>query len=376
MYSMNRRPVGVTLSAIVLGFAALIALLFAASSALSVFVFKNSHAITASTPGATPPPNGVIVAVMAVSCFFYLAISAWAIVTLVGLIRMRPWARISVIIIAACLTFLGACSVFGAFAVQALIKNAPQTPAANPEITKIVFIAMGFVSLLIAALGIGWLIYFNLRGTKNAFAKPVAATPGEAAFYPIDFTYAQQAPPASHEIPPIPVASYVAAPLKRANPLSTQIIGWLMIATAVICLLEAWLPIPLYFLGVAMSGWSSHIFMLAIVAISAYGGYGLIRLQRPAWLLTMAWYFIGMVNVTLWFWPAYRSRMTAYSLAFSQSINTRLGMPPASSAIAFSSGMMDVTFFASAVFGDLFFVFLFILLWRARWAFAPRKTQS
>jgi hypothetical protein len=375
MYSMNRRPLGVILSAILLGCAALVALIFTATTALSIFLIKNTKGLTVSTPGAAPAPNAFLGIMMGCVCLFYFGTAIWAVVTLVGLVRMKPWARISVIIIGACLTFLGACSVFGAFAAQALIKNAPQTSGANPAITNMVFVAMGVFSLLIAALGIWWIVYFNLRSTKNAFAKPVVTMPGDAPFYPIDFTYAQQAIPASYEITQVATSSSEMPPLKRTNPLSTQIIGWLMVATAVICLLQAWLPIPLFFLGVSLSGWSSHIFMLVVVSVSAYGGYGLIRLQRSAWMLTIAWYFVGMVNVSLLFWPAYRTRMMGYSMSFSQSINTRLGMPAASPAAAFSTPLMNVTFLAGAVFSDLFFVLLFILLWRARWAFAP-KTDS
>jgi hypothetical protein len=371
---MNRRPAGVILSAIVLALAALIALLFTVTTALSAFLIKNTSGLSASTPGTTPPPNAFIFIAMAGVCLFYFATAIWAIVTLVGLLRMKRWSRISVIIIGACLTFLGACSVLGAFAAQALAKTAPSAPKANPVAMHVAFLVMGSVSLLIAAIGVWWLIYFNLSRTKAAFTQSVVVVLPDAPLYPIDFTYAQQHVPVPTDAVPLTTASYVAPTLRRANPLSTQIIGWLMIVTAVICLLEAWLPIPLFFLGIALSGWSSHIFMLIIVVVSAYGGYGLLRLQRPAWLLTVAWYFVGVINVTLLFWPHYRTRMLQYSLAFSQSMNTRIGMPAAATATAFNSSFMDAILIFGAVFSEIVFVVFFVLLWRARWAFAPKNS--
>ena len=373
---MNRRPVGVILSAIVLGFAALIALVFTATTALSAFLIKHTAGLTVSAPGATPPPNGFMVIVIAITGLFYLAIAIWAIVTLIGLIRMKPWARISVLIIGGCLTLLGAISTIGAFAAQTLLKNTPPTPEANPDMMHAVFLGMAVICLLVAAIGIWWLIYFNLRSTKNAFITSPVAPQITEALYPIDFTYAQQPILVSDEIASTTTAVFQAPTAVRPSPVSMKIVGWLMIVGAIFCFLEAFLPFPLYFLGVTFTGWGSHILLGICAAISAYGGYGLLRLNRTAWLWTIAWYFVGAINVTLMLWPPYRAKMLQVSLAFSQSINARINLPPTTAATAFNMPLMNAFFVVIAIFSDLFFAFVFILLWRARWTFAPKRPDA
>jgi hypothetical protein len=324
--------------------------------------------LTASTPGVTSPPTGFLLGILLVFVVFYLAVFAWGILTLVGLVRGSSWARVSILIIGGCLVALGLISVLGTFALQMLWKYSPPDPnsTVNPAIMHVVVLAMAVVWLGVAVVGVWWLVYFNLRATKEFFAKAKLVAPPTP--YALDFTYAQPALDLQREVATVQLASEPVSPT-RQTPLSMKIIGWLMIFGALICLLNEFVPIPLFFLGVMISGWAAHIFLAVWLALSAYVGYGLLRLKRPAWLLAVALFCLGIINAVLIFSPAYRNRMLDYTLSFSQSMNARMGLPQPQTL--FDQQMMGFSLLFGAGFSLVFFVFLFVLLWRARWAYEP-----
>ncbi|MGH9596952.1 MAG: hypothetical protein ACRD3K_09160, partial [Edaphobacter sp.] len=82
-----KRPIGLILSAIVLSLAALFLLLTAALTALTG-IFVGHHQSTAATPH-------FVIYLMLATGVFYIALAVWAILTVVGILRLRSWARYS-----------------------------------------------------------------------------------------------------------------------------------------------------------------------------------------------------------------------------------------------------------------------------------------
>jgi hypothetical protein len=384
---MTRRPAGVVLSAIVLGLAAALLLLLAAVTLLGAVMMGHAPPPTTLNPGvATPPPAVLIATVAAIACF-YLALAAWAIATLVGLVRMRPWARISIMIIGAGLGCLGLFSAFGCFAMPLLMQNMPMPPAASPAALHAIFIGMAVVALLVAALGITWLVYFALRRTREAFIPaPLPAAPVPNPYTPtplphahaLDYTVAQPLE-APQPFDPLPPAAYTqtwsqttAPPPQPAilkRPVSITILAILFLVGAVGSLSCLALPFPLFLCGIILSGWPAHIALLILVIFVATTGVGLLLVRKPAWYMAMAYCVLGIVNTLVIVFPAGRGRMSQYLETISHA--TTAAMPGPQPIDIFSPKLFPILILPGIVFGLAVVLFGLVLLWRARWAFEP-----
>jgi len=252
----------------------------------------------------------------------------------------------------------------------------PMPPTTNPAMLRGAFLFMAIVWLLITAIGIGWLVYFALRRTREAFAQATLQrglpTSGITA-YPApsspmtDFTVAR---PMVYEPPPLPTETYLPPippqPAAPARPTSITIIAVLMFIGAVTTLLMTLLPIPAFFFGVVLPGWTGRVLYLVFACVSGFAGVGLLRLQKPAWVLTFAFYGLGLLNVLSMALPGVRQRMLNYQQSLSHTM--RGGMPTP----VFGQNIMNFILLSSMIFDVFLIVFLMVLLWRARWAFEPR----
>jgi hypothetical protein len=142
-----KRPVPVILTAILLGlFAVQIAITMAAMGV----VFLPSH----------PQPFIGFLGIL-LSC---AGAVVWLIWTLVGLIRLRSWARYSILVIAGLMVFYGAsCAIKAA----RLIFTSDQ-PGAKLEQSGPFFIWVAIYALF-TAIGLAQLVYYNLAKTRTLF---------------------------------------------------------------------------------------------------------------------------------------------------------------------------------------------------------------
>lgn len=115
----------------------------------------------------------------------FLLLLVWCAWTVVGLFRMRSWARPSIIAIGV-LDFL----VFAIF--SALLVRARYTPIilgmdahpspAMPFHFGPIMLALAAVYALVALIGLWWIVYFNLRDVRLAFdAAKLNSLPGPSA---------------------------------------------------------------------------------------------------------------------------------------------------------------------------------------------------
>src|SRR5208282_3322889 len=127
-------------------------------------------------PGATaaaPLPGWMPIYMYALGAVF-VALAVWGILTTVGLFRLRRWARYSILVICGCLALFGLVSCL----MILLLMFVPLPMAANMDASqaqsaqsfvKIMFGAMAFFYFLVGALGVFWLVYFNLKTVREAF---------------------------------------------------------------------------------------------------------------------------------------------------------------------------------------------------------------
>ncbi|MGC2161644.1 MAG: hypothetical protein WA634_07040 [Silvibacterium sp.] len=156
----ERAPVGVTIAGVILGLMAVVGLLITAGLAVAMFVIKSP---------LIPRIPSVRIAVGGLGALI-LALVILAACTIVGLFRLKIWARYSMILLGL-LDLL----VFGLITAGVLIGRVKSGMAAlpipnHPSLT-LGDIMLGLASFyaVLALIGVWWMIYFNLDGVRLAF---------------------------------------------------------------------------------------------------------------------------------------------------------------------------------------------------------------
>lgn len=204
------RPLGVTLAALALGFASLGLLCFAGMTAFSgVMMRKAPQAAVAAgtTPGVPQPSLEMVAAFVMIFALIEASIAVWGGITVAGLLKLKQWARISILILGGLLVAGGLLFAFSSAMMPVMMKATPMPPQVNMAQMKLIFAAFALVSVGVALVGVWWLVYFLLAGTRAAFA--AAASPSSAVAYvrreptgPVtDFSVAQPLPPSSGQAP-------------------------------------------------------------------------------------------------------------------------------------------------------------------------------
>ncbi len=255
---MNR-PGGVTVSAV---FLILGSLLTAVMGAVLLV------APSLAPPTTLQPP--FVKAIMVSTAVVFLGCALWGVLTAVGLFRMRRWARISILVIAALLViFCGLSLVMILFAFQ-FMPELDSMPGAGFVIGMMIAIY-----LLPILLGIWWLVYFNRGAVKAAFL--VGFVPDESPH----------------------------------RPLSIAIIAWHAIAFGLMTVPGVVIQFPVFIFGILLTGWKAEpIYLLFGVAQLAIG-IGLLKL-KPWGHTAAVWFclFVMVHSVVFAFLPGKAERLT------------------------------------------------------------------
>jgi hypothetical protein len=208
------------------------------------------------TKGPAMPPFplaaiGIVMAAMAAG------LGGWGIWTAIGIFRRRGWARISIVVFAVLLAFMGA----GGF-LAILFMQLPAPAGVSQRLMDAMRWGMaGFYGVL-AAIGGWWLVLFNLRSTKEYFAQD-----------------APSAPP--------------------ARPLSISVIGWYLLISSVFVAAMAVLRMPAFVFGAVITGWGGLAVYTLFAGAQIYLGTGLLHLQEQARLGTIGYFCFTVLNSVL-----------------------------------------------------------------------------
>jgi len=325
-----KRPVGLILAAIVLGLSAVVLLLLAALMVIAGFAM-HAHPTTPAQPA-------FFLYVMYGAGVMYLALAAWAIITTVGLIMLRLWARYSILVIGGCLAGLGGISLVGTVVFYfAGFPGAP-FPGGDPHMLHIILATVGIFYTSLLAIGVWWLIYFNLRFTKEFFRQRDR----------YDLTTGLLLPQ---------------APSRR--PVAITILGVLLLLGVPFLAILAFLPIPAFLCGLMLQSPAAHILYGGLALCTALIGIGLLRLHPAARIATMAYLLFGCINVPLSLLPSSQEHLRAYMQQFMALIPTPPNAPPN----AFHYSLFQMALYSS--FGLIMNIVLIWLLHHYRTAFNP-----
>jgi hypothetical protein len=193
-----------------------------------------------------------------------LGFAAWGIASGVGLLRLREWARISLLVFSGFLLF---CSLPGL--IVFLVMPIPMPPnAGNPELFRQTMIGMRiFVAVfngILIALSTFWLWFLNTRATREQFKNVTEANSSEAH--------------------------------ARRRPLSISIIGWYLLISAFTFPAMLFLHFPVFFLGVFLRGRGALVIWLVMCVLQVIMGIGLLKLKASARIASIYYFAFFVFN--------------------------------------------------------------------------------
>jgi len=295
-----------------------------AGSVLTILVFSLvllSFALVGSAQ--TPETPAFLKIALEIMFVLFLCVAIFGVVTGVGLIRLRNWARISALV------WAGVCSFFGAFGVLivsiAPFPTPPNIPPQSMSIFRGVALFMYLVPLLI---GVWWLILFNRKSIKAQFAgQNIAGDP-----------ILQQKPRC-----PTPIA----------------VLAWIYIVSVLNFVVFLFLPfrMPVFLFGHVVSGAAGKIVLILSCLLFATAGVGLLKLKPWSYPLTIGmqvfWLASGVVSMLN---PNYKSVMNSAMAEMRNSMHLPSPTFQAPDYMCFESWGMFVGFLiAGAVLGMLLY---------------------
>lgn len=284
-----RRPVPILLTAAFLGLVAALKLL----AALGLMALGLTSLHKPLPPGAHVPYSAAVLVGM---CFglALLAVAAgtWMIVTVVGLLRMRSWARYSVLVFAGLVAGFGSILTLSSLAMPWLTSAAAPTPGVDFHAMRIVFFVSAAVYGFFTVVGIVLLVYYNLAGTRSLFllGGPALSEPPNTS-------------------------------TGRPRPTAVTVISWLYMISGAICLLDILLPYPTFMFGFVLRGLSAHLTYAFLGLLTFAIGYGLLRLRNEARLAVFGLFIICPIQLAVLLTPWGMRQFHVYLDAFGMAMN-------------------------------------------------------
>lgn len=253
------RPVGITIAAVV-------AIVGGGASLLMGVLALAGTLMVDRTTNASPELFGMIVGVV-----LLVGAGTWGIATALGLLFLRRWARISILVFGGLLAFSGASAALFVFLI-----DIPIPARASEQEMEAIRTGMAIFYLFLLAVGSWWLYLFNTNGVKRAFLGNVAET-GHAQ-----------------------------------RPLSITVIAWFLIVSGILTVAFGALRWPAMFMGLLLTGWSASLVYFLYSAAEVYLGIGLLKLKPLSRTLAVYFFMLGVLSTVFFFLlPNREARMAA-----------------------------------------------------------------
>lgn len=240
-YDAMSASVGITLAAIVDGLGSCLMLLLGGIT-VAIFAFH---------PPSIPGPTAVAMRpVMIGAGVFYLILGALGLWTAVDLIRLRSWARYSVLIFAVLLSFFSLVAIlFAAFIPIPTRADAPQVAS---------YVRIFMISFYGLLLGVGawWIVLFTRRRTIERFRSNLPVEPSSRT---------------------------------NARPIVITVIAGYLIFGAVSIIVIAALQWPQLLFFYVLRGWTATVYLLLLAFVDVYVAIGLLGLREPARKAAIGW---------------------------------------------------------------------------------------
>ena len=259
MTDESKRSGVVTAAAVIALVGSVGALLFGSMTLLGGFLASGDPSFTDQSGDPSDAPSLAVFLIMGGG---QLALSAWGIVSAVGLLRLRNWARLSFVVFAALLAVASSCAVLGLMvAIPALSLVPDVDPNIPPGVMAAVLSVMALIAVSGVGVGIWWVIYFNRARVRSQFiSKPVEM--------------------ADRPRPPVRIT----------------VVAWLLVANGLFLPLHLTATHPTVLFGVVVRGWPGRGVVVAQLVVACVAGIGLLRKRAGAHTLAVGLYVFGLLN--------------------------------------------------------------------------------
>lgn len=359
-----KRPVGLVLAAIVLALFSCMGVLSGVSVLLTaVFIH----------PPEVEQYRLIEVVQIAFGIFLLLlcGLCGWMVV---GLFRVKKWARIGMIVLGAVVAVFSFLSAVLYFVLAFASIPIPEgSPTIAPAMMKLVFFGLAGFSLVFTLIGMWWLVYFNLRHVRALFAGNDSAGNGARTQPGVLL----QAPVQAAGVATQAGGTWIApnAPKRDTIEILVICVAVLYLLGALCGLFDAVARFPLFLMGFTLRGWPAAAVFLVIAAIDVGLGIGLLRRAKAAWIGALIFDAVGLVWMASLFSPGVRAAMVNYQQSLIQSWSGMLPQPPPAQT-QLQTQLMGPMLDISAVLGTLVIILIFWLLLRARPLFETKKLVS
>jgi hypothetical protein len=278
-----KRSTGVTVIAVLSLIGSILTLLM--GIVLALLMLFASAPSSNDLPGSPMFFKVIIVGVVLI----YLLLALWGILTSVGLLWLKNWARVSIIVFSVLLILMNG---FGALLSLSVPFSLPNKPADASAMAG-ARIFMGGFSLALLGIGIWWLVFFTRARVKEQFVPALAGGPMQQAADATQVPYRQSITPGE-------------------RPLSITILAWFLLAGCLFIPLNLWLHFPALLFTELVRGWPATTYYLAVAVLHLYLGIGLLRLQPTARKVGIAYFIFCFANSAVFnFAPGSRARVLA-----------------------------------------------------------------
>jgi len=280
------RSAGVTAAAIVALAGSSLMVLFFLLTVLSILIFPRLQ-----SAGRAVPTSENLKSSMAMAAAFYACLAAWGIATGVGLLRLKAWARASILVFSGLMeiTALACIPVLFIMSRMPILQREPPGAAAGA------MVVVGAVMGLMAALGVWWLVLFNLKSVRAQFDET-----GVTGAYSEGGDTAQ------------------ARAMKPRRPLSITLIGLMYLLASPAVLIAFFRPYPAFLMGLVIEGNAAVLVYAVYGALALILGIGLLMLKPWARILGICLSAIHLLGGWIaYFTPGGLEKMLAVSLKLS-----------------------------------------------------------
>jgi hypothetical protein len=247
------------------------------SSLASLILFSTGLGISVPFPAAMRP-------ILYATWLITLLCALFVVVTGIQVIRLRNWARVSMLVIAGCLLFFGLVGIVVTF-VSVFVAIPAQPAVPQGLLLTVLAITYGIP----AAISVWWLILFTRRSVVVQFQAQSALEP--------------QRPRSSLSVFNNPEC-----------PLGVRIVGWYLGSFIVVIPFIPFMPksVPAVLFGYVFFGAAAAAIYLFNFAIISIPGIGLLLLKRWSYPLTYASQVLAGVNAVFsTLSPSYESSVRA-----------------------------------------------------------------
>ena len=318
MESSTKRSASVVAAAVVAILSGLFALLACSMALLGSLLMK--------VPESTPVLPPFVRTGMLAAEGFMMAVSFFGIATGIGLLYLRKWARISILIWGGFSAFFGLVGMPLVFFTR--FPPTPNTPALTPESMQVFRWILLVIYGLPFLIGVWWLILFTRKSVKVQFAGTIST-------------------------------SDLGLPQKPSCPLPIAILAWVYVASI---LNLFFLPLfsyrfPLFIFGRLIHGKVGLILFILSCLAFFVAGIGLLKLKPWGYSLTLGLQFFWLASAAATLLtPNYKVAMDSYLKELQASMHMpETQFSPATFSLNYGWGVFLGLLLAAAILGLLFY---------------------